>query len=162
MGTAAIALLPDERAFRADVAAGPFQLGAFLGRWHLGTIDWPIVFVAVSAAERPGAPREWWFRFDCAGYPQQAPTARLWDAEANRPPQRWPGGRSRVPAVFRPDWKDGTCLYLPCDRTSIAGHENWRTDHPALMWSPPRGIAMYLEELHALLNSSDYTGVRNG
>jgi hypothetical protein len=160
----AVALLPDERAFLCDIAAGSFQLGVCQGRWRLGTIDWPVVQIAVSAAERAGAPREWWFRFDCSGYPQQAPTARPWDAEANQPlaAPRWPGGRSHVPAVFRPDWKDGTCLYLPCDRMSIAGHENWRNDHPSLMWSPIRGVVLYLEELHSLLNSSDYTGVRNG
>ncbi len=129
----------------------------------MGTIDWPVVYIAVAAAERVGSPPEWWFRFDCSGYPQQPPTARPWDAEANQPlpARRWPTGRSRVPAVFRPDWKDGTCLYLPCDRIAAAGHENWRTEHPSLIWSPGRGVVLYLEELHALLNSSDYTGVRN-
>jgi hypothetical protein len=156
-------LLPDERAFRADLAAGSFQLGICLGHWEVGTINWPLVHIAVTPAERNGSPQKWWFRFDCSGYPQQAPTARPWDNLANQPlpGPRWPGGRSRVPAVFRPDWKDGTCLYLPCDRISIAGHENWRTDHPSLVWSPSRGIVLYLQELHALLNSSDYTGVRN-
>src|ERR1700680_2710766 len=125
-------LLPDERSLRADVAAGPFQLGVGQGRWRLGAIEWPLTFFAVSAAERSGAPKEWWFRFDCSGYPQQPPTARPWDMDAKQPlpGPRWPGGRSRVPAVFRPDWKDGTCLYLPCDRIAAAGHENWRHDTP--------------------------------
>ena len=35
-----------------------------------------------------------------------------------------------VSAVFRPDWKHGQCLYLPCDRMSIEGHDNWRTNIP--------------------------------
>ena len=157
-------VLPDERAFFADVAAGPFQLGVFQGRWRLGPIEWPLVYIAVAAAERNGAPREWWFRFDCSGYPQEAPTARPWDMDAKQPlpAPRWPGGRSRVPAVFRPDWRDGVCIYLPCDRVAAAGHENWRNDHPSLIWSPARGNMLYLQELHALLNSSDYTGLRNG
>lgn len=160
----AVAILPDERALRADLGEGSFQLGACLGRWRHGAIEWPYAHIAVTAADRPGGPSEYWFRFDCSGYPQQAPTARLWDPDENKPlpVSRWPAGRSRVPAVFRPDWKDGTCLYLPCDRVSVAGHENWRTDHPALVWSPSRGIVLYLAELNALLNSSDYTGVRNG
>jgi len=160
----AVAILPDERALRSDLAAGPFQLGVCLGHWRHGAIEWPFAHIAIAAAKRPGGPTEWWFRFDCAGYPQQAPTARLWDPETNQPlpTPRWPAGRSRVPAVFRPDWKDGTCLYLPCDRVSAAGHENWRTQHPSLVWSPARGIVLYLAELHQLLNSSDYTGVRNG
>lgn len=160
----AIAILPDERALRGDLLRGAFELGACLGRWRAGAIDWPIINIAVTAAERPNAPTEWWFRFDCTGYPQQAPTARLWDPDENQPlpVNRWPGGRSRVPAVFRPEWKEGTCLYLPCDRLSAVGHENWRTDHPSLAWAPTRGIVLYLTELYALLNSSDYTGVRNG
>lgn len=160
----AVAILPDERALSADVDGGSFQLGACLGRWRLGTISWPFVNIAVAAAERATAPAEYWFRFDCTGYPQQAPTARPWDPDANTPlpANRWPAGRSRVPAVFNPGWQGGTSLYLPCDRVSATGHENWRTEHPALTWSPARGIVMYLTELHALLNSSDYTGVRNG
>ncbi len=159
----AVAVLPDERALRADLAAGPFHLGEWLGRWRLGKIDWPFAQIAVVAAERPGSPPEWWFRFDCAGYPQQAPTARPWDAETDRPLAfpRWPGGKARVPAVFRTDWMDGTALYLPCDRVASAGHEAWRTQHASLIWAPARGIVLYLNELHALLNSSDYTGVRS-
>jgi len=159
----AATVLPDERAFHADIAAGSFQLGNCLNHWELGAINWPLVQIAVAAAVREGAPDKYWFRFDCTGYPQQAPTARPWDPANNQPlpAQRWPGGRTRIPAVFRPDWKDGTCLYLPCDRISIEGHENWRTAHPSLVWSPSRGIILYLQELYALLNSSDYTGVRN-
>lgn len=155
---------PDERAFHDHVAGGSFQLGVYLNRWRLGNALWPNAQIAVTAAERDGAPNEYWFRFDCAGYPQDPPTARPWDEVANQPLPfpRWPTGASRVPAVFRPDWKDGTCLYLPCDRVSLAGHENWRNEHPALQWSPPRGIVLYLDELHSLLNSSDYKGVRGG
>lgn len=156
--------LPDERSLRADVAAGPFQLGVCQGRWKLGAIEWPFTFIAITSGERPNAPAEWWFRFDCSGYPDQAPTAIPWDEAAKQPlpGSRWPGGRSRIPAVFRPDWQNGRCLYLPCDRIAAAGHEKWRNDHPSLIWSPARGIVMYVQELYALLNSSDYTGVRNG
>lgn len=155
---------PDEQALREHLQAGPFQLGLHEGRWSAGSITWPLVYISIVAATRDGAPAEYCFRFDCAGYPQDAPTARPWDCKVNQPLafKDWPTGASRVPTVFRPDWKDGTCLYLPCDRISEAGHENWRTDHPALQWSPARGIVMYLNELHSLLNSSDYKGVRGG
>lgn len=157
-------MLPDERALREHLQSGPFQLGLHEGRWTVGTISWPLVHISVTAAARDGAPGNYWFRFDCAGYPQAAPTARPWDCPADQslPLKCWPTGASRVPAVFRPDWKDGTCLYLPCDRITAAGHENWRTDHPALQWCPSRGIVLYLNELHSLLNSSDYKGVRGG
>ncbi|OYX47053.1 MAG: hypothetical protein B7Y90_13880 [Alphaproteobacteria bacterium 32-64-14] len=98
------------------------------------------------------------------GYPQTAPTARLWDTQADAPLPlpRWPTGRSRGQAVFRPDWKGGACLYLPCDRLSFEGHADWRQQHPAEIWQPGRGICLYLEVLHELLNSNDYTGVRGG
>ncbi|WP_425619119.1 DUF7665 family protein [Anatilimnocola sp. NA78] len=155
---------PDERSFRDHIAAGAFQLGAHQGRWKLGSIAWPIVQIAVAAATREGAPNEYWFRFDCSGYSQDAPTARPWDHETDQPLPfgRWPNGASRIPAVFRTDWKDGTCLYLPCDRIAAVGHDNWRNEYPALQWSPSRGVVLYLNELHSLLNSSDYKGVRGG
>ncbi len=159
-----LAIPPDQRAFLDDVAAGAFQLGAHLGRWRLVDQSWPIVIAEVAAAARPGAPGGYGFRFDCSGYPQSPPTARPWDATANEPLPfgRWPGGRVRVPAAFRPDWKYGSCLYLPCDRLSIEGHINWRQEHPAQIWRPDRGLVLYLETLHELLNSNDYTGVRGG
>ena len=77
------------------------------------------------------------------GYPALAPTARPWDAERNVPLpfDRWPRGKGgRVGAVFRPDWKEGTALYLPCDRVSREGHENWRTETPTMIWRPERTL----------------------
>ncbi len=155
---------PDERAFQDEMAGGAFQLAVHLGRWQVVQIAWPIVDLEVSAAPRPSAPDAYDFRFDCSGYPQNPPTARLWDLTANTQPalSRWPTGRTRVPAVFRSDWREGTCLYLPCDRQSVPGHNNWWTEHPALIWRPEKGLLLYLEALHELLNSSDYTGVRGG
>lgn len=155
-------MTPDERALRADFSAGAFQLGVHEGRWRLGAITWPTVDIAVTAAERDGAPPEFWLRFNCAGYPQTAPTARPWDCSTVQPlaAGKWPNGTSRVPAVFRSDWKDGVCLYLPCDRVAAQGHDNWPNEYPSLQWSPERGIVLYLNEVHALLNSCDYKGTR--
>ena len=64
-----------------------------------------------------------------------------------------------MPSVFRPTWKQGQCLYLPCDRMSIEGHDQWRSQHPSRLWQPARGIICYLEQIYELLNQSDYTGV---
>ncbi|HEX2909857.1 MAG TPA: hypothetical protein VH186_03545 [Chloroflexia bacterium] len=154
---------PDERVFRADLDKGPFLSGADRGRWRLISVEWPVVIIAVSASERPDAPGEYAFRLDCAGYPQVGPTAQLWDAEQNGPlpPAKWPGGKFRVPAAFRTDWQGGTCLYLPCDRISINGHDNWRHQHPEMIWSPDKDITLYLRTIYDLLNSSDYTGLRS-
>jgi hypothetical protein len=155
---------PDERALHEDLAGGDFQLAVHRGRWGLARVAWPHVEIEVAAAARPGAPAAYGFRFECSGYPQQPATGRPWDIAAGAPLPfpRWPGGRSRVPAVFRPDWKDGACLYLPCDRLSIVGHHQWPADHPGQIWRPDRGLIVYLEAVHELLNSHDYAGVRGG
>lgn len=159
---AAAAMGLDERVFRAHVQAGPFQSGVERGHWRLLSIDWPYVTIAVRAAHREGAPDEYALRFQLTGYPQNAPTAQPWDADHGvpLPPARWPNGRSRMTHVFRPDWQGGGALYLPCDRVSIQGHDAWRTQHPHLIWRPTGDITQYLEVVHELLTSSDYSGPR--
>lgn len=154
---------PDEKVFRADLEKGLFVNGLDRRKWRLISINWPFVCMAVSAALRENAPKEYTFRFDCTGYPQVGPTACLWDVDlASIPPQaKWPGGKLRVPASFRPDWQNGQCLYLPCDRISINGHDAWHYQHPDKIWTPGKDITLYLRVLYELLNSSDYTGLRS-
>ena len=154
---------PDEKMFRSHVQDGPFIAGVDRGRWRLVSIEWPYALIGVAAAARVDWPAEYIFRFECSNYPQAAATAQPWDLDQNTPLDfaRWPGGKSRIPAVFRPDWKEGKCLYLPCDRISIEGHEAWRTQHPHLLWKTTSDITLYLEELYDLLNSSDYSGPRS-
>jgi hypothetical protein len=146
---------PDERALRADLDKPAFRLGRAEARWRLLAIAWPFVLVAVTA--RDG--REFVLRFNCSGYPNTAPTAGLWDHRRNTvlDPSLWPRGRGgRVSSVFRKNWKMGTALYLPCDRESFAGHDNWRAEHPAKIWAPSIGITHYLEIVHELLACRDY------
>jgi hypothetical protein len=111
---------------------------------------------------RSNSPNEYVFRFECSGYRQTPATAQPWDLVSNGPlpAVRWPTGRTIVPSVFRPDWKCGHCLYLPCDRLSIMGHVQWPNQYPSRLWQPERGIICYLEQIHELLNQTDYTGVR--
>jgi hypothetical protein len=146
---------PDGRAFRVEAAKPAFRLAEADGRFRIVTIDWPLVFATVTA--RDGT--EFCLRFDCAGYPAAAPTARLWGLRRNAPLAHafCPGSKGgRVKAVFRPDWKNGTALYLPCDRVSREGHENWRVETPTMIWDPARGIIQYLEIVHELLACGDY------
>ena len=152
----------DEQVFRAHLEAGPFQSGFDRGRWRLLSIDWPHSVIAVQAAEREGGPLEYALRFECTDYPKSPPTAQPWDADGDVPllPERWPGGKTRVSRAFKPGWKDGQCLYLPCDRLSIEGHDGWRTEYPSMIWSPASDITLYLRIVHDLLNSSDYSGPR--
>ncbi len=151
---------PDEQVFRMHIERGPFQSGVARQRWRLLSIDWPYVLIGISAAAREGAPSEYIFRFECSNYPQAAPTAQLWDTDRTAPLEhrRWPAGRSRVPLAFNPKWKNGQCLYLPCDRLSMEGHEPWRSQHPSMIWSPANDITLYLRIVYDLLNSNDYTG----
>lgn len=147
-------MAPDEQALRADISSGRFLAGEARARWRLLSIAWPTVQIAVAARDR----HEYVLRFDCSGYPQSPPTARLWDASRDAPLEvaLWPQGGGRITAVFNPGWKSGIALYLPCDRTAIEGHDNWRTEHPSKIWNPTKGITQYLEIVHELLQSRDY------
>jgi len=147
---------PDERAFAADIAKPLFFVGVVDERWRLIHLAWPLAVIAVKAKD--GA--EYAFRFDCTGYPVAPPTARLWSVEKDAPLafDLWPrsavGGR--LGAVMRRDWKEGTALYLPCDREAIAGHDGWQTEQPSKLWQPSTGIVHYLELIHELLHCRDY------
>jgi len=151
---------PDQLLLEQDLAAAEFRCGELEGRWHHVLTAWPNVVISVSAAQRQNGPSEYAFRFDCTGYREAAVTAQPWNVETNSPLAQtdWPTGKSIVPSIFRPAWKDGRCLYLPCDRMSIQGHDNWRNVHPERLWNPARGIICYLEQIYDLINSNDYTG----
>ena len=153
---------PDERVFLDHIGWGPFQSGVARERWRLISVEWPYAVISVSAAPRPNGPKEYALRFNLTNYPQLAPTARPWDAERNSPLEdaKRPHGTSRVPMAFRTNWKNGTALYLPCDRVAMEGHEAWRTQHPSQLWKPNGDITQYLRIVHELLNSGDYTGPR--
>lgn len=146
---------PDQRAFEADVGKAAFRLGQIEGRWRLISLAWPFAFFGVVAKDG----REYVLRLNCTGYPQAAPTGGPWDIKTDKVLafDLWPRGRGgRVSAVFRTDWKSGTALYLPCDRESLVGHDNWRRESPSKIWRPTGGIIQYLELVHALLQSRDY------
>jgi hypothetical protein len=146
---------PDLRAFEADAAKPAFRLGASRGRWELVRVEWPWVYIKVRASDD----RRFLLRFECTDYPQSPPTAGPWDEVTNAvlAVEQWPQGRGgRVSSVFRSNWKGGTALYLPCDRVSIQGHDNWRTEMPSKIWRPADGIVQYLELVHELLHCRDY------
>lgn len=148
-------MAPDEKALRADVAKPAFRAGAAEKRWQLLDIVWPHVFIAVTAKDA----HVYTFRFDCTGFPASPPTAGPWDRARNAvlAPDLWPRSKGgRLGAVFNLGWKGGTALYLPCDRESIPGHDNWRTQMPSKIWRPSAGLVQYLELVHELLNCRDY------
>ena len=65
--------------------------------------------------------------------------------------------RARLPRI---DWKGDQCLYLPCDREALHGHDAWRTQHPGIIWDASSDITLYLRVLYDLLHWRDYTGTR--
>jgi hypothetical protein len=154
-------LPPDRRVFEEHCARGDFRLGEAEGRWKHVSTPWPSAVIEVAAASRGNAPDRFAFCFVLSGYPAGA-TARPWDTAKDAPLAfaAWPAGKAILPSIFRPEWKGGTCLYWPVDRMSIEGHDQWRHQHPSRLWQSARGIICYLEQLHDLLHSSDYTGVR--
>jgi hypothetical protein len=128
------------------------------GRLRILKTEWPHCYIAVKAKDG----REHVLRFNCQGYPETPPTAGPWDIDQNKILDfaKWPKGNGgRLSAVFRTDWKDGSALYLPCDRVSIEGHDNWKTEMPSKIWRPTIGIMQYLELVHELLNCRDYQQV---
>ena len=149
-------LLPDEQILRLHLGSGRFRSGTATGWWRLVSLNWPHAVIGIKAGDGV----EYGFRFHCADYPRTAVTAQPWDIEKDTPlaHNQWPTGGPRISGAFNPGWKSGTCLYLPCDRESIEGHESWRHEHPALLWDPKKGICKYLGIVHELLNSSDYGG----
>lgn len=146
-------LTSDHVALLDHLNAAPFLMGDMNGRWRLRDIAWPLVFVDVTA--RDG--RAYTVRLHCEGYPGM-PTGAFWDLATGQwlAANRWPRTGARFGSALRTDWQNGTALYIPCDRTSIAGHEVWLQLHPAWGWSPAVGIARYLDVVWTMLNGDDY------
>lgn len=144
----------DEDALKGDIAAPRFRSGEDRNRWRLRDIRWPYLYVTVFARDGRG----FLVRLNCAGYPANPPTGTFWDFDNDRilPFPSWPKGTGRVTASLRTDWQNGAALYIPCDRVSINGHDNWRSVYPSMIWNPKRGITQYLEIVHDLLHSRDY------
>ncbi len=116
---------PDERAFRADVAKAPFRIGQAEQRWHLVSIDWPIVLMGVTARDS----REYVLRFDCGGYPEHAPTARLWDVGtgAPLPPNEWPQSHG------------GDLMRIELASAAPLGSKRgWKSAYPIVQWRVTR------------------------
>ena len=155
------ALGPDARALHRDLQGAAFTFGVDAGWWREVQWRFPEVDMAVGAAPREGAPKEYVFRFECTSYPQQALLCVVWDVETDAPLPltKRPFGRDRVATVFRKDWENGRYLYTPFDRYALQTHKEWPTKYARTAWKPTFTIADYLTDLHDLLYSRSYTGV---
>lgn len=142
----------DEASLVAHLNSGRFLSGVARDRWTLIELNWPFVLIEVRARDD----RLFVLRFDCIGYPNDAPTATLWDVhtQSQLSAEHWPRG-GRVSQVFNPRWQNGAALYIPCDRQSIVGHGGWVTDHPWLIWVPEKGLLQYVEAVCEILQSQE-------
>lgn len=147
-------MAPDEQSLRADLASARFLSGEDRNRWQLKKLEWPFAYINVIARDR----REYTLRLDCSGFPTTPPTATFWDMPTNSKLNfdKWPQGGERLQLAFKPGWKNGDALYIPCDRESIVGHDCWFAQYPQLIWKPAKGISHYLEVVYDLLQSRDY------
>ena len=147
-------MAPDEQSLHADLASARFLSGEDRNRWQLKKLDWPYLYVNVTA--RDG--REFTLRLNCNGFPTTPPTGTFCDLSTNSRLtfDRWPQGGERIQLAFKPGWKNGDALYIPCDRESVVGHDGWASQYPQLIWKPTKGISHYLEVVYELLQSRDY------
>lgn len=145
-----------------------FQLGIDKDKWGIvGSkadieSNWPKLIVWIKPAQKKDGPEKYYLRFDLSGYPEKAPTATLWDVEDDKKLSfdSWPNGRNQwVNSVFKQNWKNGDCLYLPCDRKSCEGshRRDWKKKHPHLMWVTGEDtLYKYVSYVYKVLNSKDY------
>jgi len=147
-------MTPDEQSLRADLGSARFLSGEDRGHWRFNQLQWPHLYVNVTAQDK----REFVLRLDCSGFPASPPTGTFWDMALNNKlaSEKWPSGGERIRLAFRHDWQNGNALYIPCDRISITGHPDWPAQYPQLIWKPSKGISHYLEVVYDLLQSKDY------
>lgn len=153
---------PDTAIFHQHITEPDFQAGLDSCMWgiHQENPDypgWPNIIIWVRAATKPGCPDMYYFNFNLAGYPSNAPTACPWNPNCNSRLDfnLWPKGKKFVSKTFNYGWNQNA-LYAPCDRVAMKGHEGWQTQFPDLWWRPSFRITIYLHFIHRLLNSSDY------
>ena len=152
---------PDEQVFREHISNPRFLDGVHRGRWRIeGETDWPYVVISVSAAQRDGAPPQFYLRFDLSNYPISAPTVSPWNPETGRvlEPNLRPKG-ANVAHVFRSDWEEGKALYAPFDRVALQSHPDWQSRYPRRAWDSQRDIIWVLQYIHEILNCDDYEGI---
>lgn len=146
----------DHAALLAYFETASYLLGEDGGRWEMRSVDWPTVYVDVWA--RDG--KQFTLRLTCDDYPAQPPTGTFWDYQqlTPLPPARWPRAGAHRGQALRSDWQGGAALYIPCDRQSINGHDQWPRLYPAWLWDSSVGLTRYLNVVSELLNGDDYVG----
>lgn len=144
----------DHAAVLQHLETGAFLSGVDDGRWSLKGVQWPYLLLDIRAINGD----LYTLRLRCDGYPALPPTGAFWDVPSNSPlpAARWPRAGAHRGQALRADWQSGTALYIPCDRSSISGHDQWTQLYPAWLWDATVGLTRYLNVVSELLNGSDY------
>jgi hypothetical protein len=138
----------------SHLESGPFLSGVDDGRWTLREINWPFVLVDVVAFNGD----VFTLRLQCDSYPALPPTGTFWDVVSNTrlAASCWPRTTGRGGQALRTDWHNGAALYIPCDRLSISGHDQWAQIYPAWLWDSKVGLTRYLHVVSELISDVDY------
>lgn len=139
---------PAQRRLERDLDAADFESGVAAGMWRSLKLDWPHLFVAITA----GDGHELGMRLLVDSYTALAPAGQPWDLNTDcpLPPALWPTGGT-APQIFRAaDWSvaNGNAPYMACDRVGLSTHPDWASVNAARAWSATRTIAFYLREVH--------------
>ena len=148
------AMRPDQRLLEMEFQSPRFELGVMRRQWRVLEYCWPVAFIAIVAKDG----REFAFRFECSGYPNNRPAVAIWDCASGfgLAADRRPMMIGAHELVFRADWQGMQHLYHPMEREAFGTHGGWSTEHRYKLWNPERGLTQFLEELHRILNSAGY------
>ncbi len=152
---------PGSLRLRRDLLSDVVQNGVDAGDWRIAPLEWPILFVGVTA----GDGQQLGLRLVVDGYPAIAPAGQPWDLIRGivLPVPMWPTGGT-APQVFRPDWsvQNGNAPYMACDRVGLSTHPDWARAYPDRAWNASRTISFYLSEVHHELRSAHLPSVAAG
>ena len=148
---------PDEAEIRRDLQSPWFKKGAAQGKWRLVGLFFPELYIAFSAAPRPGSPDFYLHKMNVEGFRAVGPTGQLWHGGEDRPLSAAERPQGVGAAPYFSDF--GPCLYHPIDRLAFAGG-HWANEYPDERWRADNHLTRYLEVLHGILHDPEYTGAR--
>ncbi len=143
---------PAARTVVAQLNAPRFQCGVEEGRWCVLALEFPHLYVSVSATDREsGATAAAEFHLLCDGYPSPGPYVERWDFERKQksaPPSR--GSPGYVDALK--EWGGGTDsgIYRAWQR-GAANHNAWAQKRPDQAWHAGRDLTFIMERLYDLV-----------
>jgi hypothetical protein len=148
---------PSEAALAAELESQKFRFGVRRGFWRLVEVGFPFLVMTLQATNADGSDAAYSFQFELSGFPGTAPAVKIWDIRDRTllATNKRPEGPQRVQEAFK-SWGNET-VYRPWDRHAGA-HNNWAQTYPQLAWTPTRGLAFILEDLHELLNVNPRAG----